>query len=111
MKHYRKKNFKFKKTKQNLLESLTWESLLPAVGLLRGGIPRMRHGRSPAPGRHAHHRRVFLRVSVLRELRRRDAPETEEERRLPKRVLRRLARRHVGPNHVSHVKTSLARGL
>ncbi|TNM85791.1 hypothetical protein fugu_008062 [Takifugu bimaculatus] len=49
---------------------------------------------------------VFLRVSVLRELRRRDAPETEEERRLPKRVLHRLAHRHVGPNH--HVNGPLA---
>lgn len=38
----------------------------PAVGLLRGGVPHMLHGRSPDPRPHAHHRRLFLRVSLLR---------------------------------------------
>lgn len=65
----------------------------------------MHYGRGPGPGAHARRRRVFLRVSVLRELRRRDASEAEEERRLPKRVLHRFAGRHLRPHHVSDLGT------
>lgn len=75
MKHGRK----FKKKNETNVEKGSC-FFPPAVGVLRGGVPRMCYGGSPDPGPHAHHRRLLLRVPVLRQLWRRDASETEEER-------------------------------
>lgn len=103
MKHYRKEK---NETNGTCGETLMYTFFPPVVGLLRGGVPHMRYGRSPDPSPHAHHRRVFLRVSVLRELWRRDASETEEECWLSKRVLHCFTHLHDCPHHVSRVETS-----
>lgn len=81
--------------------SETEDSRPAAVGLLRGRLPHMLHHRHPVRGPHAHHRRVLLCVPMLWELRRGDAPEAEEERRLPEGLLHGLAHRHHRLHRVS----------
>lgn len=77
-------------------------ALLLAVDPLPGRLPHLYNHRCCVCGPHAHYSHVLLCVSMLWELWRGDASETEEKRRLSQRFLHGLACGHHHFHHVSH---------